>query len=321
MKFSIVILTALLSNLVCAGVKMPADKRVDIWPTIPFIRGADLCKYKDAYGETRSQYMDSMVKSASTLMRSGARGSEALSLLTTFNMMYDRNQEIAVRYQYLDVTLESTLKAYMDQFYRNLNPKEKKVSFHYVNDLVNIVNAAKEGMRDGYLDNELLKKLDFIAYGTYALAPNCQGDIQVTLHLIGRNGSSESFLASGKPEYVMSKVASDIFTLFQRTQFPSQIKIGNKMLTLVGGLNGSVDRVPDPALAEEACATLDARLPTRLELEMLNNYGDWSGGISLNDKVWAMPGNKVFAPLLRNPTPVREKWEVNADEYLYYCVK
>ncbi|MGZ3787352.1 MAG: hypothetical protein ACXVLQ_02450, partial [Bacteriovorax sp.] len=285
------------------------------------IRGADLCQYTDAYGQTRSQYMNDMVKQAKDLMEGGAKGAEALNLLVAFNSLYDKNQEIAVRYQYLDVTLESTLKAYMDQFYRQINPREKKVSFQYVDDIINVVNAAKAGMRDGNIDNNLIKKLDYIAYGTYALGPNCQGDIQVTLHLIGSNGTSESFVATGRPETVMSTIASDIFTLFQRTQFPSQIKIGSKMLTLVGGLNGSVDRVPDPKLAEEACSTLDARLPTSTELDLLNGYGDWSGGVSLNHKIWAMPDDKVFAPDLRNPTPVREKWEVNADEYLYYCVK
>lgn len=321
MKGLLCLLTLMFSLPLFSSSKLPADKRVDIWPTIPFVRGADLCKYKDAYSETRTGYMDKMVKNASTLMRSGARGSEALSLLANFNALYDRNQEIAVRNQYLDVTLESTFKAYLDQFYREINPREKKISFKYVNDLVNVVNATKEGMREGYLDNQLLMKLDYIAYGTYALAPSCSGDIQVTIHLIGRNGTSESFIANGRPETVMSKVASDLFTLFQRTQFPSQVKVGAKLITLVGGLNGSVDRVPDPQLAEEACSTLEARLPTRLELEMLNNYGDWSGGVSLNDKVWAMPNNKVFAPYLRNPTPIREKWEVNAEEFLYYCVR
>lgn len=304
-----------------ASTPLPADGRFDIWPTIPFVRGADLCAYKDAYGQSRSEYMTQMTNSAERLLAQGASGYEALNLLVNFNSLYDKNQELAVRYNYLDVTLESTLKAYIDQLYRQFTPRTKKISFQYVNDILNIVNAAKAGMRDGYLDNALLAKLDFIAYGTYALAPNCQGDIQVTVHLIGRDGTSESFIASGKPEYVMSKIAADMFTAYQRTQFPSQIRVGDKVLTLVGGLNGSVDRVADPKIAEESCATLDARLPTDKELDLLNSYGDWSGGVSLNDQVWALAGDKVFAPTLRNPSPVREKWEVNAEEFLYYCVK
>ncbi len=300
---------------------IPADNRVDIWPTIPFIRGADLCKYQDAYGQTRSEYMNKMVGAAERLLAQFATGKEALDLLVTFNSLYDQNQAIAVRNQYLDVTLESTLKAYLDQFYRQINPKTKKISFNHVNDILSIVNSARQGLREGYLDEALLEKLDFVAYGSYALAPNCQGDIQVTVHLIGRDGLTESYVASGRPETVMSKIAADIFTDFQRTQFPSDLKIGSKNLTLIGAFNGSVDKVSDPKLAEEVCSTLDARLPTAIELDLINAYGDWSGGVSLNDKVWALNNNKVFAPHLRNPTPVREKWEVNADEYYFYCVK
>lgn len=299
----------------------PTDGRVDIWPSIPFIRGADLCRYKDAYGQTRSEYMSKMIGHATNLMYAGARGKEALSLLVAFNQMYDLNLDMANRYNYLDVTLESTLKAYISGYYRDLRPRVQKISFTNVNDILALVRAASNGQRDGYLDPKLLAKLDYVAYGTYALAPNCQGDIQVTLHLVGRDGDEKSYLGNGKPEYVMSQIASKVFEDFQRTQFPSKIKVGTRTLTLVGGLNGSVDTAPTPQIAKESCATLDARLPEANELELISAYGDWSGGVSLGNAVWALPSGKVFAPTLRNPSPIREKWEVNATEFKYYCVR
>lgn len=298
-----------------------ADQRIDIWPSIPFIRGADLCNYRDAYGQTRSEYMQQMVGHARNLMSAGAYGSEALEMLVGFNQLYDRNQAIATRGQYLDVTLESTLKGYLDQYYRDLRPLEKKISFTHVGDILSVVRAAMNGQRDGSLTYEQLDRLDYIAYGTYALAPNCRGDIQVTLHLIGKDGASESFIGRGRPEIVMSQIASELFTRFQRTQFPSTVRIGNRMLTLVGGLNGSVDRVHSPRLAQQACETLDARLPNQTELELLDARGDWSGGVSLNNETWAMPNGKIYAPYLRNPTPVRDPWQVNAKVFLYYCVR
>lgn len=298
-----------------------AADRVNIWPTIPFVRGADLCRYKDAYGQTRTEYMSKMVKLASELMKEGAKGKEALSLLTTFNQMYDQNLALATQHQYMDVTLESTLKAYISDYYRNLRPRVQKISFNQVNDVLSIVRAASQGQRDGYLDHNLLSKLDFVGYGTYAFAPNCAGDIQVTIHLIGRDGDQKSYMGQGAPAVVMSQIASKMFEEFQRTQFPSQIKVGKKMLKLIGGMNGSVDRAPSTTIAKQACETLDARLPNEFELEILNTYGDWSGGVSLNDQVWALPSGKVFAPMLRNPSPVRETWEVNAQEFLYYCVQ
>lgn len=314
--------TLLFSFFIQAEDKTPADGRVDIWPSIPFIRGADLCAYKDAYGQSRSQYMETMIGHARTLIEAGASGKEALELMVNFSNMYDHNKNIAMSNPYLyDVTLESSLKAFISGYYRDLRPKTQKISFTHVNDILSIVDAARRGQRDGWLDQQMLDKLDYIAYGTYTLAPNCAGDIQVTLHMIGRNGLSENYIATGRPEVVMSKIASEIFTQFQRTQFPSKLKIGNKEITLVGGLNGSVDRVPDPAFAEDACSTLDARLPNQKEIEMISMYGDWSGGVSVAEGAWAMPGGKVFVNRLRNPSPVREKWEVNEEEFLYYCIR
>ncbi|MFN8943264.1 MAG: hypothetical protein ACK5WZ_01415 [Pseudobdellovibrionaceae bacterium] len=296
-----------------------AADRVNIWPTIPFVRGADLCLYKDAYGQTRSEYMSKMVQLSSQLMRSGASGQDAFRLLTSFNQMYDLNLALAT--QNLDVTLESTLKAYISDYYRNLRPRTQKISFNQFNDVLSLLRAASQGQHETSLDPSLLGKLDYMAYGTYALAPSCAGDIQVTIHLIGMNGDVKSYLGQGQPSVVMSQIASKMFEEFQRTQFPSEIKVGKKNLKLIGGMNGSVDRAASVQIAKQACETLDARLPNEFELEILNSYGDWSGGVSLNDQIWALPNGMVFAPLLRDPTPVRQPWEVNATEFFYYCVK
>lgn len=299
----------------------PADGRTDIWPTIPFIRGADLCRYKDAYGQTRSEYMSKMAKLASGLMWAGASSRNAFLSLYNFNHLYDQNLAMATQYQYLDVTLESTLKSYLSGYYRDLRPRIQKISFTDLNNLLSIIRAAADGQRNVNLPPSLLAKLDYIAYGSYALAPNCNGDIQVTLHLVGRTGDVRSYLGHGPPAMVMSQIASKIFEDFQRTQFPSTVKVGSKNLTLIGGMNGSVDVAASPLIAKQSCETLNARLPDEFELEMLNAYGDWSGGVSLNNQYWALPSGKVFAPMLRNPSPVREVWEVNASEFSYYCVK
>ncbi len=282
----------------------PADSKIDIWPTIPFVRGADLCRYKDAYSDTRTGYMTRMTNLAGTLMWSGASMREALAALQSFNQLYDQNLALATQNQYLDVTLESTLKAFISGYYRDLRPRYQKISF-----------------TDTNIDQPQLARLDYVAHGSYAFAPDCRGDIQVTLHLVGRNGDVKSYLGQGPPSVVMSRIAAKIFEDFQRTQFPSKIKVGNKMLTLIGGMNGSVDMAATPEIAIQSCLTLNARLPNEFELDILNAYGDWSGGISLNDKYWALPSGKVFAPMLRNPSPVREVWEVNADSYSYYCVQ
>ncbi|MBT3584254.1 MAG: hypothetical protein HN509_05075 [Halobacteriovoraceae bacterium] len=297
------------------------SSRVDIWPSIPFLRGADLCKYSNAYGQTRSEYMREMVQNAENLLYAGALGTEAQQLLLMFDSLYDKNQRLAVQGKGLDVTLESTLKSYLDSYHRKLRPRIKKISFRHTNRLVDIISALKNGQRIGTITEEMLNDLDFIAYGTYTLAPNCRGNIQVTLHLIGRDGVTDSYVATGKPEVVMSQIASDLYTEYQRTKFPSKLRIGNRNLTLLGGLNGSVDQVSDLRMAELACQTLDGRLPNATELDLISSYGDWSGGVGVGNSVWALPYGKVFHPLLRNPSPVRSPWEVNAKVFKYYCVR
>ena len=306
-----------------AAQAIPQKEQIGIWPTIPFIRGADLCAYKDAYGTTRSGYMDKMVGIAKDLMGAGAKGKEVLPMLVGFNGLYDQNIAAANQYKYMEVTLESTLKSYVSDYYRNLRPRVQRFSFTRVNDVLSVVRAAANGQRDGYLDQNLVDKLDYIGYGTYALAPNCQGDIQVTLHLMGRDGEELSYIGQGQPATVMSQIASRMFEDFQRTKFPSTLKVGKKSLTLLGAMNGSVEKTFSVKNASRACETLGGRLPTGTELEIIDSYGDWNGGVSINDAIWALSGGDVYAPRLRNPTPIRSESEVNArDEgYRYYCVQ
>lgn len=292
----------------------PSDGRVDIWPTIPFTRGADLCRYTDAYGQTRMQNLNQMMKLAS------GRDSAGAGALIAFNDLYEKNMALATQTSF-EVTLEATLKSYTDSYFRNLQPKVKKLSFTGTNDILSVIRTAQAGTIPE-LDRATLNRIDYVAYGTYALAPNCQGDVQVTLQLVGLDGQTESFVATGRVDTVMSQIASEIFVRFQRTQFPSAVKVGTSWLTLVGGFNNSVDHAPTSKIAEEACLTLDARLPTSSELEILNVYGDWSGGVSLNNKVWALSNGYIYVPYMKNPSPVRRQTEMTlSDDVLYYCVK
>ncbi|MFP5384451.1 MAG: hypothetical protein ACLGHN_00130 [Bacteriovoracia bacterium] len=294
---------------------------VNLWPTIPFVRGADLCQYQDAYGRSRSEATQEFAQVAERLMRAGATGQEATDLLITIDALIDKNRSLAIRGYGLDVTLEATLKSYVDRLYQDLRPREKKINFKSTAPLVDVVNAIRNGQRHGYIDERLLQALSGMAWGTYSYAPGCRGEILVTIHIILKDGDTINFEAQGRPEIVMSAIAARMFERFQRTQFPSTITIGGKKLELVGAPGSPVDRAPSPELAEEACRMIDARLPTKMEYEYLSMLGDWNGGVGLNDKVWALANGYILAPRLRNPTPVRRPWEVNDREFLYYCVR
>ncbi|MEH0860916.1 MULTISPECIES: hypothetical protein [Halobacteriovorax] len=292
-----------------------------LWASIPFIRGADLCAYKQAYSQTRSEYMREMTGLASQLMQSGAKGDEALDLLVTFDALYDKNVRLATQYKYMDVTLENTLKAYFDSYYRNFPVVNRKLEFVHMNNIRYIMDSINNGQRPGWIPNNAGALVDYMAYGSYSYAPNCRGGIQVTLTLVSSDGSTKTYQGQGQPSVVMSQIASTMFEDFQRTKFPATVQIGRRNLTIVGTHNGSVGRATSMRQAERACDNIYARLPNANELEAIDAYGDWNGGVSIGQTVWAISGGKVYHPGLMNPTPVRNPWSVNTKVYSYYCVR
>lgn len=294
---------------------------INLWPTIPFVKGADLCQYQDAYGRSRSEMAQEMVSQAERFLNAGASGKEALDLLVGIDALIDKNRRLAVQGYGLDVTLEATLKSYVDALYQQHRPRSKNISFTHAMPIVDVVRAVRNGQRPGYLDQNLLAKLDGFAWGTYAYAPNCRGDILVTIHVVKNSGETLNFHAQGKPQYVMSTIAARMFEQFQRAQFPSFVRMGRGTLELVGAPGAPVDSAPSPRLAEQACDMIDARLPTRSEYEYLSMLGDWNGGIGLGRQVWALSDGYILAPMLRNPTPVRRPSDVNEREFKYYCVR
>ncbi|MFG1491932.1 hypothetical protein ABMA75_00095 [Halobacteriovorax sp. ZH4_bin.1] len=292
-----------------------------LWSSIPFIRGADLCAYKQAYSQTRSEYMSEMTGLASELMQSGAKGSEALQMLVTFDALYDKNVRLATQHKYLDVTLENTLKAYFDGYYRDFPVVDRKLEFVQMNNIRYIFNSINNGQRPGWIPDNAGELVDYMAYGSYSFAPNCRGNIQVTLTLVGSDGSTKNYQGIGQPSVVMSQIASRMFEDFQRTQFPSTLRVNGRKLTIIGTHNGSIGRVTSLRQAERACDNIYARLPNGQELEAIDAYGDWNGGISIQQNIWALRGGKVYHPGLMNPSPVRDPWSVNAKVINYYCVR
>tara|TARA_B100001971_G_scaffold37960_1_gene33002 strand:- start:45856 stop:46794 length:939 start_codon:yes stop_codon:yes gene_type:complete len=300
---------------------LASAKRLDFWPTIPFIRGADLCQYQNAYGQTRSEYMQEMVGLASQLMYSGAYGSEALDMLVTFQSLYERNISLAQRGRYLDVTLENTFRAYMDQYYRDLKPREKVISFTHIAPLVSIVRALSNNQRIGITREDLIGDLDYMIYGSYSYAPSCRGDILVTLTIVGKDGVTKNYVGQGKPNVVMSQIASKMFEDFQRTKFPSTISMGARNLTILGDLNGEVGKVQHPRIAKMNCEMLGARLPSVREYHIINSYGSWSGGVSLGNQAnkWALSADDLFIP--ESNRTVWSTSSVNDRSCYYICVK
>ncbi len=319
MKYGLIFLSlfALMSFSQASFAGTP-DKSFRIWPMIPLIRGADLCAYKDAYTSTRSEYMNQMVHLASSLMQEGAYGREALGMIQSFNDTYNKNKALGAKSTlFLDVTLENSFKASLDNLYRRIRPREKRLVFFNTGEALQVIEAAKSGA----IGNPNFDQLGFIVYGTYSFGPSCRGDVLVTLHFIERNGAIESFQGQGTPETVMNVLAEQIFSHYQRTRFPVTVSNEGRPLTVIGALNGDIGVTIGVRAAERACKSLQARLPTAKELELLEAYGEWNGGVNLGRQPWSIAGDYVFHPVMRNPSPVRSETSLNDKEFLYICVK
>lgn len=292
-----------------------------LWPTIPFVRGQDLCQYQDAYSRSRSALMREMSAQVKELVFLGATPEEALVPLVVIDSLISKNRALAAGGPGWDVTLEAAIKASLDQMMREASPRVRRIGFFNPGSLVDLLNNLREQRQRGPLDSRLLSRVSGVAWGTYSFASGCRGEILLTLHVELRSGETFSFSGSGLPETAAHMVASRLFTAFQTTRFPSEVLIGSKKITLVGTPAGPVVHTPTPAEGERACAAMNARLPTADEYEQLSLLGDWSGGVSLKHDIWALAGGKVLAPYLRNPSPVRGADEVRGQDLHFYCVR
>ena len=294
---------------------------VNLWSTIPFIRGQDLCQYQDAYGRSRSAARNEMVRDVKDLMAMGAEAKDSAAVIIALDNLIDKQRQTASSGLGMDVTLDGLLKAELDRTYRDINPKNKKVSFFNPNSLMELLTTLRDQQRQGQMERKHFVRISGIAWGTYAFAPSCNNDILLTLHVALHNGETFNFSAKGEVEWAANRIAQMLFNQFQATQFPSDVMLNGKRLTLLGTPGAPVGHAPSSTIAEKSCASIKSRLPTWDEYESLGILGDWNGGVTLKYDVWALAGNKVLAPDLRNPSPVRDPEEVRGQDIHFYCVR
>jgi len=312
---------ALFGVLLGTSVAAHADKQVSLWPTIPFIRGQDLCQFQDAYGQKRSELARDMSNQIKSFLERGAEAQDAVGILRSIDQLIDKNRAMVNAGQGMDVTLEASLKASIDEIYRQINPKQINLVFFNPGPLLELLRDLRDRRRQGSLDLKQLSRISGFAWGSYSYGAGCSGDIVATVHVETSNGDSVSFYAQGRPDWVMSAIAGKMFSHYQRTRFPSVVDMKGRSVTLVGAPGSPIGSAPTTKIAQKSCEALGARLPTHGEYEFLSMLGDWNGGVVLGHRVWAMADEHVLAPDLRNPSPVRHPDEVNADELGYYCVR
>jgi hypothetical protein len=294
---------------------------VALWPTIPFVRGQDLCQYQDAYGRTRAQQATHMARLLSDLIRAGADPQQAPALLQTVDSLIDQGRQRATSGFGMDVLLEGSFKAALDRVYEQHQPRSRQLVFFNPTALNELVQLLRAQQRQGSLEANQLTGLTGVAWGTYSFSPGCKGDVLVTLHIETQPGQTFNYQARGMPESVMGHIAYQAFSQFQKTRFPSQVAHLGKTLELLGAPGQGIGTTNSPRKAAYACECMQARLPTVGEYIYLNELGPWNGGVASDKGLWALSQERVMAPEMPNPSIVRSIKEFQSPEIRYFCVR
>ncbi len=296
-------------------------QQILLWPTIPFIRGQDLCQYQDAYGRNKSEMARGLTQSMIGLLREGASSGSAFAMVLAMDDLTNKNRALASAGMGMDAVLEGSFKASLDAIYRDVNPAQHKVAFFNPLPLIQVVRELHEQKRQGYLDQRYIAGLSGVVWGIYSFSPSCRGDVTVTLHIESKEGVTYNFQGQGAPDSVMQGMAGQVFEFFQKTHFPSKVKYGDGFIELLGAPGSPISHATSPQNAEKSCERMSGRLPTAEEYIFLSSLGDWSGGVTLRHDFWAMDHGMVMAPDLPNPSPVRKEEEIRVSEYHFYCVR
>jgi hypothetical protein len=318
LRFAVIFVSLMVPSLTVWADHLP---RLSIWPTLPFIRGQDLCQYQDAYGQSRAQQAKALSHELGLLLQSGADPKQATELLETVDRLIQRGRTQATTGYGMDMLLEGSFKASLDRIYDEVHPRIRHIEFFNPAPLNELVRELRDQKRQGYLDASMLSGLNTVAWGSYSYSPGCKGDVVVSLHFETAKGQNFNFQARGLPESVMKNIASQAFQQFQKTHFPSTVTYRGQKLQLLGSPGAPIGEVNSPRKAEHACKNINARLPSPGEYVFLTELGDWNGGINASRGFWALSDERVWAPELPNPSPVRSADEIHASDIHYICVR
>ena len=98
----------LLLALVGEAALAQAARPIQIWPTIPFVRGKDLCQYQENYAKTKNEQSKDMLQNVVALIREGAKEALAFGIVQAMDDMENANRAQANAGLGMDVLLEGS---------------------------------------------------------------------------------------------------------------------------------------------------------------------------------------------------------------------
>jgi hypothetical protein len=113
-----------------------------------FVKGQDLYQFEESYGTTRIEQINEMTGQLKDLMRYGASTREGLDALLSLDGLTDRHRAQATAGTRMDVTLEASLKAYLDRMYLGFNQKDITSQFFNPGPLGDLVKSLRSTAPD-----------------------------------------------------------------------------------------------------------------------------------------------------------------------------
>jgi hypothetical protein len=315
------LLLALATAFACFAASVTQAEPITLWPSVPFVRGQDLCQFTDAYGLGKRQQTGAMIGHLERLLTAGIDPEQAVDALRSIDQIIERDRSEARRGDGIDTLLEGSFKASLEEIYARAAPETRMLEFFNPAALDQALADVRNKRGDRKSSLFSLQKVDAFAWGTYSYAPSCSANLYVTLHVQESCGRISSFQAIGRPERVMGEIAAKVFGSYQATHFPTQLTLKSGKVTLVSPAGQWVAEAATVEQAAKACEAMGARLPTADEYELMDVRGDWNGGVCTQGRYWALAESRILAPELTNPSPIRRETEISTDRLFFYCVR
>lgn len=150
-----------------------------------------------------------------------------------------------------------------------------------INNLFNSTQTINRRIRFNSSVEEVTKGNGYTASGTYTFVGNDRISISIKITRLS-DAESRTFVSVGEPVLATKRLAQRIFTAFQ---LPSNQSVFNPFhdktwVSIGGSMKGERMRMND---AGEYCSTLNARLPTKIEMILANKLGPFVSGVHIDD--------------------------------------
>ena len=302
-----------------------AESETVLWPSVPFFRGQDACQHQyqeAAQDKEESDRIREMTIHLNMLFKEKQASPDEVKLMRKIITLFPRHKGLRGDRESMGQRLETHLKTSLRLTHRKLMSVDPKLRFQSTSAL----KAILAKLDDTEISSELKAAdvgLSGFAWGIYSRMPDCHQEIAVTIYIEVTGAESLRFGWEGPPETVMTTIAEQMTGHFQHTHFPSRVRIGQAYLTILNTPSTPVDgrHADRPEAAQEYCTSMQARLPLQSEYEYLSQLGDWRGGVTLFDGLWALANNEVFDPEGRQSMRQLGSDRGNGHSVFFYCVR